>query len=160
MVINMIYILIITFLIMDIVSKLIISRICTLNNSVSIINNFFNITYTHNYGGAWSILSSSTIIITIISFVVIGGIIFYLYKNKINSRVEKIGYALLLGGAIGNLIDRIIYGYVIDFLDFNIFGYNFPIFNIADICIVIGIFIIIVMQVKGEFYNDNKCNRK
>ena len=159
MVINMIYIVMIPFLIIDIVSKFIISRICTLNNSVSVINNFFSITYTHNYGGAWSILSSSTLFITVISIIVITGIIYYMYKHKINNNFEKMGYILLLSGAIGNLIDRIIYGYVIDFLDFNIFGYNFPIFNIADICIVCGIFIIVIMQIRGD-KNDNKCRRK
>ena len=150
MVINMIYIVIIIFLIIDIISKLIVSRVCTLNNSVSVINNFFSITYTHNYGGAWSLFSDSTILITVISIIVIIGIIIYLSKKKINNKIESLGYAFLLGGAIGNLIDRIIYGYVIDFLDFNIFGYNFPIFNIADMGIVIGIFLIIVIGIRGN----------
>ncbi len=150
MVINMIYIVIIIFLIIDIISKLIVSRVCTLNNSVSVINNFFSITYTHNYGGAWSLFSGSTILITVISIIVIIGIIIYLSKKKINNKIESLGYAFLLGGAIGNLIDRIIYGYVIDFLDFNIFGYNFPIFNIADMGIVIGIFLIIVIEIRGN----------
>ena len=146
----MIYIVIIIFLIIDIISKLIVSRVCTLNNSVSVINNFFSITYTHNYGGAWSLFSGSTILITVISIIVIIGIIIYLSKKKINNKIESLGYAFLLGGAIGNLIDRIIYGYVIDFLDFNIFGYNFPIFNIADMGIVIGIFLIIVIEIRGN----------
>ena len=146
----MIYIVIIIFLIIDIISKLIVSRVCTLNNSVSVINNFFSITYTHNYGGAWSLFSDSTILITVISIIVIIGIIIYLSKKKINNKIESLGYAFLLGGAIGNLIDRIIYGYVIDFLDFNIFGYNFPIFNIADMGIVIGIFLIIVIEIRGN----------
>lgn len=150
MVINMIYIVIIIFLIIDIISKLIVSRVCILNNSVSVINNFFSITYTHNYGGAWSLFSDSTILITVISIIVIIGIIIYLSKKKINNKIESLGYAFLLGGAIGNLIDRIIYGYVIDFLDFNIFGYNFPIFNIADMGIVIGIFLIIVIEIRGN----------
>lgn len=150
MVINMIYTVIIIFLIIDIISKLIVSRVYTLNNSVSVINNFFSITYTHNYGGAWSLFSDSTILITVISIIVIIGIIIYLSKKKINNKIESLGYAFLLGGAIGNLIDRIIYGYVIDFLDFNIFGYNFPIFNIADMGIVIGIFLIIVIEIRGN----------
>ena len=146
----MIYTVIIIFLIIDIISKLIVSRVCTLNNSVSVINNFFSITYTHNYGGAWSLFSDSTILITVISIIVIIGIIIYLSKKKINNKIESLGYSFLLGGAIGNLIDRIIYGYVIDFLDFNIFGYNFPIFNIADMGIVIGIFLIIVIEIRGN----------
>ena len=68
----------------------------------------------------------------------------YVYKNKINSKVEQFGYSVILGGAIGNFVDRIVYGYVIDFLDFNILGYDFPIFNFADTFIVIGVFLLVI----------------
>ena len=74
----------------------------------------------------------------------------------INKYIEKnISFYILLGGIIGNLIDRLIFGYVRDFLDFRIFNYNFPIFNISDICICLGIFLIIIKTIK-EDKNDNK----
>lgn len=145
-------------IIIDFITKLIISNNLVMNSSVEIIPNFFSLTYTHNYGGAWSIFNNNTLAITIISFIVIMGIIYYLLKNKVTKKIEVIGYSLLLGGAIGNLIDRIVYGYVIDFLDFYIFKYDFPIFNVADIGIVVGIILLLVSMILEVYKNDNKRN--
>ena len=147
-------------IIIDFITKLIISNNLVMNSSVEIIPNFFSLTYTHNYGGAWSIFYNNTLAITIISFIVIMGIIYYLLKNKVTKKIEVIGYSLLLGGAIGNFIDRIVYGYVIDFFDFYIFGYDFPIFNVADIGIVIGIILLLISVGKDEFKHDNKRSRQ
>ncbi len=144
--------------IIDIISKLLVSNNLLLSKSVTIIPNFFYLTYAHNYGGAWSIFENNTLAITIISFIVILGISYYIFKNKVTRKIEIIGYSLLLGGAIGNLIDRIIYGYVIDFLDFYILGYDFPIFNIADIGIVVGIIFLLISMILEVNNNDNKCN--
>ena len=145
-------------ILIDIITKLLVSNNMLLNKSITIIPNFFYLTYARNYGGAWSIFENSTLIITIISLIVIIGIIYYLYKNKTTKKLEIIGYSLLLGGAIGNLIDRIIYGYVIDFLDFYILGYDYPIFNIADIGIVIGIILLLISVGKDVLKHDNKRN--
>lgn len=145
-------------IIFDVISKIFISNILILNKSITIIPNFFYLTYTHNYGGAWSIFDNSTLFITIVSFLIIIGIIYYLFKNKVTKKIEIVGYSLLLGGAIGNLIDRIVYGYVIDFLDFYILGYDFPIFNIADIGIVVGIIFLLVSMILEVYKNDNKRN--
>ena len=144
--------------IIDIISKLLVSNNLLLSKSVTIIPNFFYLTYAHNYGGALSIFENNTLAITIISFIVILGISYYVFKNKVTRKIEIIGYSLLLGGAIGNLIDRIIYGYVIDFLDFYILGYDFPIFNIADIGIVVGIIFLLISMILEVNNNDNKCN--
>ena len=145
-------------IVIDIVAKLLVSNNLILNNSITIIPNFFYLTYTHNYGGAWSIFDNSTLFITIVSFLIIIGIIYYLFKNKVTKKIEIVGYSLLLGGAIGNLIDRIVYGYVIDFLDFYIFKYDFPIFNVADIGIVVGIILLLVSMILEVYKNDNKRN--
>lgn len=145
-------------IIFDVISKIFISNILILNKSITIIPNFFYLTYTHNYGGAWSIFDNSTLFITIVSFLIIVGIIYYLFKNKVTKKIEIVGYSLLLGGAIGNLIDRIVYGYVIDFLDFYIFKYDFPIFNVADIGIVVGIILLLVSMILEVYKNDNKRN--
>ena len=67
---------------------------------------------------------------------------------------------MLIGGIIGNLIDRIIYGYVIDYLDFNIFGYNYPVFNLADSMIVISIILLILFINKGDTYDSRKRSQK
>lgn len=128
----------------DIIIKLIISFNFILNKSIELIPDFFYLTYTHNDGAAWSILSGKTFLLIIISFFVIIGLIYFVYKNKPTDKITAIGYILLLGGAIGNLIDRMIYGYVIDYLDFYIFNYHFPIFNLADSCIVIGVILYLI----------------
>lgn len=74
----------------------------------------------------------------------------YFIKDKKLKKIEVITYSILIGGIIGNLIDRIVYGYVIDYLSFNIFGYHFPVFNLADICIVVSVFLMIMIEIKGS----------
>ena len=74
---------------------------------------------------------------------------------------NTLAFGLLIGGILGNLLDRLIFGYVKDFLHFYIFDYSFPIFNISDIAIVIGIFLIIIAVLKGEEVNGrNKSNKR
>ena len=138
------FLLTIVFLMIDIVSKLIISNLMDIHDTIKIVDDFFYITYVRNTGAAWSIFSDKTWLIIIISLIIIGIVVFYIYKNKPKMKLEKIGYALILGGAVGNFLDRIIYGYVVDFLDFYIFGYNYPIFNLADVFIVVGIFLLVI----------------
>ena len=107
-----------------------------------LINNFFYITNAHNTGAAFSILSGYNILLLLITILTI-----YILMKNVN---KNISFYILLGGIIGNFIDRIFLGYVRDFLDFRIFNYNFPIFNISDICICIGIFLMIIEVVKED----------
>ena len=140
----MIIILTIVFLIIDVISKLVISNLFDVNDSIMVIKNFFYITYVRNTGAAWSIFSGKTLGLIIISLIIILFIIYYIYKNKPRYKIEKIGYSMILGGALGNLYDRVIYGYVIDYLDFYILGYSYPIFNLADSFIFVGVVLIII----------------
>ena len=140
----MILIFIVIFLVIDIVSKLVVSNLMNVYDSIVVVSDFFNITYVRNTGAAWSLFAGRTWLLIIVSLLIISFIIFYIYKNKPKNKFEMVGYSLVLGGAIGNFIDRIVYGYVIDFLDFNIFGYDYPIFNIADTFIVIGVIILCI----------------
>ena len=126
-----------------------------LEETIVIIKNFFNITYVLNDGAAWSILSGYTFLLILVAFVALGVIYFFFIKKKNLSKLETITYSFLIGGIIGNLIDRIIYGKVIDYFDFNIFGYDFPVFNIADICICLSVFVLIIDVVKGEINERN-----
>lgn len=130
--------------VIDQISKELINIYLRLNESIKIINNFFYITNAHNYGAAWSILSGNTLFLIIITFISI-----YLI-HKYTKEYKGIFKSILYGGIIGNLIDRIFYGYVRDFIDFRIFNYNYPVFNISDICIFIGIFILVIKIVKDE----------
>ena len=118
--------------------------------SITIIKNFFNITLIGNTGAAFSILSSNTILLIIISVVVLNVLYFFFIKGKTLTDFEQVSYGLLIGGILGNLIDRILRMQVVDYLDFNIFGYNFPVFNLADIVIVISMILIVIQIIKGD----------
>ena len=153
-----IIIILILIIITDLLSKILISSLLVLNKPFCIINNFFYLTYSKNYGAAFSILQNNRFLLIIISFLILFIIINYLKKNYVKNKFELIGYSLVICGLIGNLIDRIIYGYVIDFFDFYIFGYEFAIFNIADCAIVIGIIILIIAEFVGD-KNGDKSRR-
>lgn len=128
-----------------------------MNESIKIIDNFFYLTYTRNNGAAWSILKDHRILLLIITVIVLFLIVKYMNKEKIDDR-EEIAYGIIIGGIIGNLFDRIVYSEVIDFLDFKIFGYNYPIFNFADCFIVIGIIILIIINFRKE-HNERNISR-
>lgn len=104
--------------------------------SDEIISDFFYITHHKNTGAAWGILQDSTLFLAIASAIVTLLLIGFLYI--IDGKFARLSLSIIIAGAIGNLIDRAFYMEVTDFLDFYIFGYDFPIFNIADSCIVVG----------------------
>lgn len=135
--------------------KFIITSNINLNTSIIVIKNFFNITYVRNYGAAFSILYGNRIFLIFVSLVAVFLIYLFFIKGKNFNKIDIIIYSLLFGGIFGNLFDRIVYGYVIDFFDFYIFNYNFPIFNIADVCIVVSMFLIILDSIRGEKNADN-----
>ena len=138
------FLLTIVLFIIDIVSKIVVSKLMDVYDSLIIVKDFFYITYVRNTGVAWSIFEGEILAIIIVSLMIITFIIYYIFKNKPKSEFEIIGYSFILGGAFGNLFDRIIYGYVVDFLDFYIFGYDYPIFNLADSFIFIGVILVII----------------
>lgn len=129
------------------------------NSQFTIIDNVFNITYYQNTGAAWSILEGNILLligISIVALVLVYSMMFSFENNVLNDAA----FGLLFGGILGNLIDRILFGYVRDFIELNIFGYNFPVFNLADTAIVIGVIIIIIATIKGEINSGNKSRRK
>lgn len=140
----MIIILTFIILIIDTISKIIVSHHLYINQSISIINDFLSITYVKNTGAAWSIFDDKSIIVTVFSAIIIFTIIMYINKNKPTFLSEKIAYSFILGGAMGNFVNRVFYGYVIDFIDIKIFNYNYPIFNLADIFIVVGVILLVI----------------
>lgn len=141
------------FLIMsDLITKLLVDFNLNLMETEPVIMNFLSITKVYNTGASWNILSEirgGRIILIIITILVLISLLFYQKNFKLNNR-NALAFSLLYSGIVGNLIDRIFYGYVIDFLDFNIMNYDFPVFNLADICIVIGIFLIAIAIFKKE----------
>lgn len=143
----------------DQVVKILVSNTLELNKSIEIVKNFLSITYVQNDGAAWSLFSGNRFFLIAITLVTITLIYFFLIKDRNLKKLDIIVYGLLLGGIIGNLIDRVIFGYVIDYLDFYLFNYNYPVFNLADTFIVISVFFIIVDMFRSE-KNANKSWRK
>lgn len=120
------------------------------NNSITIIKDFFYLTYATNTGAAWSIFAGKInffIIITLIAIVVLG---YWFSKSK--RLITQTALVLMIAGAFGNFIDRLMFGYVRDFLDFYIFGYDFPIFNVADSFLCIGVALLFIDIIIEEVY--------
>lgn len=132
--------LIIATLILDRLSKLIIVNKMMLTDSIPVINNFFYVTYWENKGAAWGILQNGRWLFISLTLIISAVLVVLLFKSK--DKILSTALSLVISGAVGNLIDRIFRGSVTDFLDFKIFGYDFPIFNVADICVVVGTFIL------------------
>ena len=149
-------ILTLVFILLDFIIKIIVKTFMNLYSSITIIPNFFSITYVRNTGAAFSIMENSRILFIIIGLLSIYLIWRYLIKDKKLNNFYITSYSMLIGGIIGNMIDRIIYGYVIDYLSFNIFGYSFPIFNLADSFIVVSIIMLLLYEVGGS-HARNSC---
>ena len=128
-------------IIVDQITKYLIER-NLYGKSVDIIENVFSFTYLENRGAAWGIFSDNNWILLIFVPILIFIIGLYLYKIS-NSKFEKILGGLIVGGALGNYIDRLFRGYVVDFLDFKVW----PVFNLADVFIVVGCILFILMSV-------------
>ena len=142
-------------IIIDRILKVLVTNNFVLNVRNKIIDGFFYITNCHNEGAAFSLFSGNVLFLIFITLIVL----FLIYRTINKENVNKIGilaYGLLLGGILGNLYDRIFYGYVIDYLDFLIFKFNFAIFNLADAAIVIGAILLIVFEGSG---NDGRKNK-
>ena len=133
----------IILLLFDQVSKAMIVSQFDLYESISVAP-FFNLTFVVNYGFAFGFLNSPSLNQIIVSIVILSIIIYFLYLLiKTQDRVFKICLVLILSGALGNFLDRIFRGYVVDFIDIYVFNYHWPAFNIADSCISVGFVILI-----------------
>lgn len=136
----------IIFLLIDQLSKGLISLYMNLNESFKL-TNFLSITYVHNIGAAFSILEGARWLFIILGIIALNIIYIFFIKDKKLNNFEIIIYALMLSGIIGNIIDRLLYGYVIDFIDITLF--NFAIFNFADSFIVISVILLVVFKWKN-----------
>lgn len=134
----------IVFLVDQGIKYLIATRL-ELYEQIPVIGDFFVITSSRNRGAAFGILQDQLWFFIIVTSLVVIGIIWYMRKVTTEGRkLLPVALALVLGGALGNFIDRLVMGEVVDFLQFTFGTYTFPIFNIADSCIVIGVGLIIL----------------
>ena len=136
----MIYLIVIVTVLLDQWFKILIENSFKYGQSLPVVNNVFHLTYVKNTGAAFGILKDSTTFFIVVSILIIIGFIIFLYYINNKNRWLFIASGLIIGGAIGNLIDRIRLGYVIDYLDFRIW----PVFNLADSVVVIGTGILVI----------------
>jgi signal peptidase II len=145
-------------IVLDQVTKSLVTRRFWLGESISVVPDFFSLTYIRNTGAAFGILATANPAFRVPFFLIVPlvalGSIIYIFK-KIPEKDIKLStaLALVMGGAIGNLIDRVAFGYVIDFLDFHWkYQYHFPAFNVADsaICVGVGILMLDLLTQKSE----------
>ena len=140
---------------LDQASKLIIHTQFHLGEQKIIIPGFFNITYVRNTGGVFGLFSESNEVIRMLLFLILPVLAFVLIVSIINKldikqKFQLLAFSAIFGGALGNYIDRIHFGYVVDFLDFHYKGTSWPAFNIGDICIVVGVFSAMVIIYREE----------
>lgn len=138
------YLIALFIIILDQITKWLIVTRMELHESIPIIDNFFAITSHRNKGAAWGILQGQMTFFYIITIIVVIGIIYMLHKHGKENKLFAISFSVILGGAIGNFIDRLFRKEVVDFLDFIIFSYDFPIFNVADSALTIGVILVII----------------
>jgi len=121
-----------------------------------VIPGFFDLTRLHNTGAAWGMLSDHPELLALVSIVMF--ILLIVFRRHIlsNTTSHRWAYGLLIGGIVGNMIDRVKYGYVVDFLDFFVGDWHYPAFNIADscICVGVGIYIASSFWIKQHPLND------
>lgn len=121
---------------LDQVTKYIVSENIEYGGLIPVIDGFFYLTYHENKGAAWGILQNGRYFF--IALTVLFSIVVVYFLAKYQNRFLKLSLAFILGGAVGNLIDRVVKGSVADFLDFHFGSYNFPTFNVADTFITVG----------------------
>lgn len=128
--------------------------VCKYLTNVTIFPGFLSLVYAENTGVAFSMFSGGRVLIILISFILLMFLGYLLHKEYLSKNKKDITidftYGLLFGGILGNLFDRIIRGVVIDYVSLNLFGYNFPIFNLADLMITIGVILMAIQTIKGE----------
>lgn len=145
--------------IVDQLIKLLVDKKIALAANIKVIKNFFYVTKTYNYGASWSIMQGQRILLILLSIVFLVVLYKFMDDFKKDNKLNVVSFSIIVGGLLGNLVDRIFRGYVIDYLNFYIFKYDFPVFNFADCLIVVGVIILLIRLLMGDG-NENKSRSK
>ncbi|MHD0397987.1 signal peptidase II [Staphylococcus simulans] len=132
-------------LILDQITKAYIVKTMSVGDSYTVIPGFLNITSHRNTGAAWGILSGKMGFFFLVTIIVLGLLTYFYIKEAKGHFWMQMAISLLFAGALGNFIDRMKNGEVVDFIDTYIFGYNFPIFNVADSSLTVGVILILIL---------------
>lgn len=147
--------------IIDQVSKILTKNYMVLHDSKEVLGDFLRYTFIKNPGMAFGIQIGNKTLFTIFSIIASIVIFIYLLKTRGDKKYVKLALSLILGGAIGNLTDRILYGSVVDFIDVGIGTLRWPVFNVADSAVTIGMIILIgiIMFEKKQDENSKKIDQ-
>mgnify|MGYP000862953726 FL=1 len=150
---KLLFLMTILIIVLDQVSKYAAAKYLKGGSPHIIIKNFFQLYYVENYGAAFGILQNRKVFFIIITSIVIISITFFLFRCSYSlNKLMKVSLCMLMGGAIGNLIDRIRLGYVVDFISIRFGkGYDFPVFNVADMFVVTGTILIMIMIISNKY---------
>lgn len=156
------YLLAAVIIVLDQITKWLIVKYMEIGESIEVIENFLYITSHRNSGAAWGILQGQLWFFYIVTIIAVIGMIYYIQKYAKGRWLPGTAAALMLGGAIGNFIDRLFRKEVVDFINTFIFGYDFPVFNIADSALVVGVFLLFIhlfMEEKAAKEKNHGNNR-
>ena len=128
---------------LDLVTKYVFEDLLANGETVTVIPFLFNFKLVHNYGAAWGLLAGKQVFLIVLSIVFMAIFIFYYIKEPNKSWLLNITFGFLFAGCLGNLYDRLVFGYVRDFIQFD-FWQSFPIFNFADVALCIGVVLFII----------------
>lgn len=152
-------VLLVAVILLDQLTKWGIQSTIDLNESIEIIPGFFSLTYVHNTGAAWSMLEGKMVFFYIITIIFLIGMVYFYRTLDKNDWLSRIGVVLMIAGALGNFVDRLFLQYVRDFLDFIILGYDFPVFNVADISLCVGVGCIVLSMLLEYYGGFKKCEK-
>ena len=154
------YLLLFILTFIDQITKALVIKFLSVSKSLILINNFLKFCYIKNTGISFGIFSGKQLMIIIVTFIIISYLLYDLVKN-INNKKIFISTMLIVSGALGNLIDRVFRGYVVDFISFTLFGKEMAIFNVADVFITFGVILYILnIIMEGKYGKDSNKRRK
>lgn len=141
---------------LDAITKTLSSTLLAYGQRVEVIKDFFWLTNVHNTGAAWSLFAGQRTFFIVISIIAIVMMVIFFVKSESKQHLYRLAILVLFAGTMGNFMDRLLLGYVRDFLSFNTFGYMFPVFNVADMALNIGVGLMILEAfLEGKQLNGN-----
>ena len=138
-----VWLIVVLGVVLDQLTKLLVVNNLPFNSTISILGEVFGLRYIHNYGAAWSMLESHPEILIVIAVVILIAVVVLLFKTPRHKKWQRFCWALVISGAVGNIIDRVRLGYVVDFLQLP----HWPVFNVADCLLVVGVILICVLLI-------------
>lgn len=143
---------------LDLVTKYVFDDLLDDGRTITVIPYLFNFHLVHNYGAAWGMLAGKQVFLIVLTFVFLAIFIFYYIKEKNKTWFMNITFGFLFAGCIGNLYDRLFFGYVRDFIQFD-FWKSFPVFNFADVALTVGVILLIIYLII-YYVKDYKSKQK